>query len=259
MRTSGDRGDRLRASYVGALDFGSANFAQKVTGAVDWEREYYQNTDPTGFADTSRRHSDNYGFVGDYDVVIEDRLSLGAAVRYDKNYRFKDALTYRLQASYRFDNGLRPHAAAGSGIKAPGIYELYGYTPGPGSFIGNPNLKPERSEGWEAGLEKTFFDGIAVANVTYFNSRLKDEIFTVYTPPTYAASPRNATTASTRSGVEFNLAARVAEQWRVDLAYTYLHAVQEGQQEVRRAPNLASLNVSWRAVGDKFGANLTLR
>ncbi len=259
MRTSGDRGDRLRASYVGALDFGSADFAQKVTGAVDWEREYYQNTDPTGFADTSRRYSDNYGFVGDYDVVIEDRLSLGAAVRYDKNYRFKDALTYRLQASYRFDFGLRPHAAAGSGIKNPGIYELYGYTPGPGSFIGNPNLKPERSDGWEAGLEQTLFEGLAKANVTYFNSTLKDEIFTSFIPPTFAASPQNATTNSTREGVEASVSAKLGEAWRLDLAYTYLHALQNAEQEVRRAPNIASLNLAWRAPQDRYGANLTVR
>ncbi|HYM17778.1 MAG TPA: TonB-dependent receptor [Micropepsaceae bacterium] len=258
-RTSGDRGDRLRASYVGALDFGSMDFVQKFTAAIDWEREYYQNTDPTGFADTSQRYSDNYGFVGDYDLVIFDKLALGAAARYDKNYRFQDAFTYRLQASYRFDFGLRPHAAAGSGIKNPGIYELYGYTPGPGSFIGNPNLKPERSEGWEVGLEQTLFDGMLKANLTYFDSTLKNEIFTIYVPPTFAASPQNATTNSTREGVEASLSARLAEGWRLDLAYTYLHALQNGQQEVRRAPNIASLNLAWRGVEDRYGANLTVR
>jgi len=259
MRTSGDEGSRLRASYVGALDFGSTDFAQKLTAAVDWEREYYRNTDPSGFADTSQRHSDNYGFVGDYDVVIEDRVSLGAAVRYDKNYRFEDAVTYRVQASYRFDFGLRPHAAAGSGIKNPGIYELYGFTPGPGSFIGNPNLKPEKSDGWEVGLEQTLFDGMARANVTYFNSTLRDEIFTVFLPPTFAASPQNATTNSTREGVEASVSARLGQQWRLDLAYTYLHAVENAQQEVRRAPNIASLNLAWREPQDRFGANLTVR
>jgi len=259
VRSTGDKGERIRASYVSALTFGTAAVMHTLTGAVDWEREYFQNTDPTGFADTAQRHSDNYGFVGQYDVVINDRLALGAAARYDKNYRFKDAFTYRLQASHRFDSGLRPHAAAGRGIKNPNVYELYGYTPGPGSFIGNPNLKPERSNGWEVGVEQTLFNGMLSANVTYFNSRLKDEIFTVYNPPTFAASPENATTVSTRDGVEFSLAARIAEQWRVDLSYTNLHAIQEGQQEVRRAPNIASLNVSWRAPSDRYGVDLTMR
>jgi vitamin B12 transporter len=258
-RSSGDKGERLRASYVSALDFGSTDFAQKLTGAIDWEREYYRNTDPTGFADTSERHSDNYGFVGDYDVVIDNRLALGAAARFDKNYRFEDAFTYRLQASYRFDFGLRPHAAAGTGIKSPTIYELYGYTPGPGSFIGNPHLKPERSQGWEVGLEQTFLDGMAKADLTFFDSTLKDEIFTIFVPPTFAASPQNATTNSTREGVEASLSAILGKEWRLNLAYTYLNAVQNGQEEVRRAPNIASLNLAWRSAEARYGANLTVR
>jgi hypothetical protein len=59
---------------VTSLKFGSPDMVHTVTGAFDFEREFYQNTDPTGFADTTRRHGDNYGgYV--YDVVIHDRLA----------------------------------------------------------------------------------------------------------------------------------------------------------------------------------------
>ena len=51
------------------------------------------------------------------------------------------------------------HAATGTGVKAPAVYELYGYVPPPGGFINNPDLKPEKSEGWEAGVEVTFLGG----------------------------------------------------------------------------------------------------
>jgi vitamin B12 transporter len=258
-RSSGDKGQRLKASYITSLDFGSAEWAQKLTGAIDYERENYRNTDPTGFADTSTHHATNYGYVGQYDVVFRDRLALGAALRYDENYHFDNAFTYHLQASYRFDSGLRPHAAAGTGIKAPGIYELYGYTAGPGSYVGNPNLKPEKSEGWEVGFDQELFGRTAVLGVTYFNARLKDEIVTNYLPPNFAASPQNATGVSPREGVEANLSARLGQEWRVDVAYTYLHALESGQQEVRRAPNIGSVNVAWRAPDDRFGVNLTVR
>ena len=259
LRTSGDKGERQKASYVTSFGFGSPDVVHTLTGAVDWEREYYQNTDPFGFADTSKRHSDTLGLVGSYDVVIQDRLALGASARFDKNYRFKDDFTYRVQASYRFDNGFRPHAAAGTGTKAPLIYQLYGFTPGPAGFSGNPNLKPEKSEGWEAGFDQSFFGGMAVAGLTYFRSTLKDEIFVAFLPPTFAASPQNATTGSKREGVEASLSARLGTQWRADLAYTHIDSVQNGAQEVRRAPNIASLNVSWRASDDKFGVNATVR
>jgi vitamin B12 transporter len=258
-RSSGDEGARERASYVTLLGFGTPDAAQTINAAVDYERESYRNSDPTGFADTSTRHSENYGVVGEYLIVFDDRLALGGAARFDKDYRFADAFTYHLEASYRFDNGLRPHAAAGTGIKSPGIYELYGYTPGPGSFIGNPDLKPERSQGWEAGFDQRLLGGAAILGLTYFSSHLRDEIFTAYVGPSFVASPQNATTQSKRAGIEASASARIGEEWRVDLAYTYLNAIENGQQEVRRAPHIASFNVAWRAPGDRYGANLTVR
>ena len=41
-----------------------------------------------------------------------------------------------------------------------------------------PDLKPERSQGWEAGLEQSFLDGRVRIDATYFDSRLKNEIYT---------------------------------------------------------------------------------
>jgi vitamin B12 transporter len=193
--------------------------------------------------------------------VIDLSAEIGriTKARFDKNYRFKDDFTYHAQASYRFDSGLRPHAAAGTGTKAPLIYQLYGFTPGPGGFSGNPNLKPETSEGWETGLDQSLFGGMAVAGLTYFHSTLKNEIFVTFLLPTFAASPQNAVTGSKREGVEASVSARLGSQWRIDLAYTYVTSVQNGAQEVRRAPNIASLNVSRRAADDKFGVNATVR
>jgi vitamin B12 transporter len=259
LRTSGDKGGRVKASYVTSLDFGTPDAAQKITAAFDYEDEFYQNTDPTGYADTKRRHGANYGYVVNYNVVFDERLALGASGRYDQNYRFADAFTYHLQASYRFDNGLRPHAALGTGFKAPNVYELYGYTPGPGSYVGNPDLKPETSFGWEMGFDQSFLDGMAVAGLTYFHSTLEDEIFTAYNPPTFAASPQNATTNSTRQGIEASLSARIDTAWRIDFAYTYLYARQNGTEEVRRAPHIASANIAWRAPDGRYGLNLTVR
>ena len=46
----------------------------------------------------------------------------------------------------------------------------------------NPGLVPESSVGWDVGWEQTFFDGRAVVDVTYFNSRLQNEIVTIFLP-----------------------------------------------------------------------------
>ena len=256
-RSSGDKGRRNKASYDGTFRFGSDTVRQRITLAVDAERERYQNTDPSGFAFTGRRHADNFGIVGQYDVTVNDRLALGASLRRDENDRFADATTYRLQGSYRLDGGTRFRAAAGSGIKNPGFYELYGFIDG--RYIGNSNLKPEKSEGWEAGVEQAFAGDRALVGVTYFRNRLEDEIVTRFPAPLFVATPGNSAATSRQRGVEAFAQARLGGGFRLDASYTYLHAREAELEEVRRAPNIASLNIDWRDPSDRGGVTLTVR
>lgn len=254
---SGDEGQRQRYTYESTFRFGAPSFAQRLTGLLDYERETYQNLGPFLTPIQSlERENVNKGAVLQYDATINDRIGLGAALRYDENDRFDNDTTYRLQGSYRFDSGTRLHAAAGSGIKNPGIFELFGYDPT--SFLGNPNLKPEKSNGWEAGVEQSFAAGRARIDVTYFDSKLKDEIFTQFSP-TFVSSPGNRTTDSTQQGVEVAFAARLGTAWSIDASYTYLDAIENDQEEVRRPPHIASLNVGWRGFDQRFGAALTVR
>src|SRR6185436_18434336 len=93
----------------------------------------------------------------------------------------------------------------------------------------------------------------------YFNSRLKDEIFTTFPPPDFIASPANRTTASPQRGVEIYARARIGSGWSIDAAYTYLHAREAGAEEVRRAKHIASLTVDWRLPADRGALNLVAR
>ncbi|MDX5986083.1 TonB-dependent receptor plug domain-containing protein [Sphingomonas echinoides] len=256
-RTYGDTGQRLKGSYESTLKLNQGALHHQLTVAVDVERERYRNTDPTGFAFTGRRQVDNVGIVGQYDLTLGEHAAFGASLRQDLNNRFQDTTTYRVQGSYCFDSGTRVRAAAGSGVKNPGFYELYGYSDG--RFIGNPGLKPERSEGWEAGIEQSFDQGHVLIGATYFDSRLSDEIYTIYPAPTYVATPANRTTKSRQHGVEAFLNARIGTAWRIDAAYTYLHARENGVEEVRRPSHIASVAVGWRAPHDRFGFTAVAR
>jgi vitamin B12 transporter len=231
-----------------------------ATLAADFKRETYQNKSVAGTPTESNdeRTLDNTGFVAQYDLAIGESIGLGAAIRHDINDRFEDATTYRLQMSYRVAPNLRLRAAAGKGVTNPTNFELFGFDPA--TFVGNPDLKPEESQGWEAGADYTFFGGVAMIGATYFNSKLNDEIFTAFLPG-FLSTPENRTTESTQEGVEVWVTARINEQWRVDANWTNLHALESdpGLQEIRRPPNVASLNVSWRSASGRFGANLTVR
>jgi vitamin B12 transporter len=260
-RDSGDKGQRYKGSFVSSFRFGSDTVSHRVTGAVDVEREQFRNTTPgTGSpfdAFRGRRTTDNVGVVGEYELTVNDAFSLGASVRHDENNRFADPTTYRAQASYKFATGTRVRGAYGTGVKNPGYYELYGFSDG--KYIGNPNLKPEKSKGWEAGVDQSFADGKVTLGATWFDSTLTDEIYTTFPAPNFVATPSNRTTDSKQHGVELFASARPFPQLRLDAAYTYLKARENGVTEVRRPGDIASFNATVFSKDERFSGTLTVR
>ncbi len=252
----GDKGRRYKGTFESSFRFGSGRVVNRITGAVDFEREEFENTTPSDFVFQGRRSTENWGFVGQYELTVDDAFSAGASVRRDENNRFDDTTTYRVQAGYRLPFGLRVRGAYGTGVKNPGYYELFGYSDG--RYIGNPDLKPEKSQGWEAGIDQDFAGGRATIGATYFDSRLRDEIYTRYTPD-FVAVPDNRTSRSTQKGVELFVSARPIPQLKFDLAYTYTDARENGVTEVRRPDHIASFNATVFLADQRFSGTLTLR
>ena len=176
---------------------------------------------------------------------------MGAAYRHDWNDIFKDADTYRISGTYRLDNGLQMHAAAGSGFKAPTNFELFGFDPG--NFVGNPDLKPELSKGWEAGLQQDFDNGVTLGAV-YFSNSFRNEIFTDFPPPDFVSTPGNRTSLSKQRGVELFATIAVGAGFGFEGSYTYLDAEENGAREIRRAPHIASGTLIWRSMDQKIGS-----
>lgn len=250
----GDRGQRYKASFVSAYRLDTGRLTHRLTAAVDLERERFRNTTPSEYVFQDYRHTDNVGLVGEYELTAGDRVSLGASVRQDWNNRFADTFTWRAQGGYRFGSGSKFHAAYGTGVKNPGYYELYGFDTG--RYLGNPNLKPERSQGWEAGVEQQLGRAGRIG-ATYFDSALHDEIYTTYPAPSFVATPANRATLSREHGVEAYVEARPTDRLRIDLAYTYTHATENGTNEVRRPHHIASANLTALSRDRRFSATLT--
>lgn len=248
--TSASEGDRFKASYVSALRRGD----HTLTVAADYEVEGFRNATPGGFVFDERREIEQVGLVGEY-RYSNDGVDLSAALRHDVNDLFRDATTFRVGAGYRVTDTTRLRAAAGSGVKNPGFFELYGFVDG--RFIGNAALRPEKSTGWEVGIDQQLGD--ANLAVTYFDSELEGEIFTTFPPPTFIATPSNRTTESRQRGVEVALNARIGAAFSLDAAYSYLDAEENGREEVRRPRHIASAALTWTAPGDKASATLVVR
>jgi vitamin B12 transporter len=162
-------------------------------------------------------------------------LFVTGSVRHDDNETFKDFTTWRTTATWKLPElGLRPHASAGTGVKYPTFYEQYGFIPG--FFLPNPDLRPETSFGWDAGVEFTVIRDRATLDITYFKANLEDKIVALGFPYSLTNTPGEAT----RQGIEVASRYMVSRDLSLGLSYTYLDAKESnGTREIRRPPHAA--------------------
>lgn len=252
--TSTSEGNRYNASYQATYAIDAWEFLRSrhsVTGGYEWERETFL---PSHLDRTLSR--DAHSFVAEYRGAFLDQFFLNGAVRHDFNDRFEDATTYSVAGAWKVPGtGTRLHASVGTGITNPTFYEQFGYTPS--TFVGNPDLIPEESFGWDVGVEQALFDERLIVDVTYFNQNLTNEIATVYTPPTYVATPVNRDGESLRQGVEVSAALTLFDHLSVQASYTYTDATEQtlagGPRlvEVRRPKHAGSLNIAYTFLHDR--------
>src|SRR4029079_4615386 len=104
------------------------------------------------------------GFTGD------------VAVRRDFFTRCKDATTYRAAAQAKLGGGFALAASYAEGMAQPTFFDLYGTFPN--NFVGNPDLRPEPSRGFEGSLR--FRRSAVSASLTAHRQRLHHEIVDVF-------------------------------------------------------------------------------
>ncbi|MFB3852570.1 MAG: TonB-dependent receptor domain-containing protein [Vicinamibacterales bacterium] len=98
-------------------------------------------------------------------------LKLIGGFRYDRYSDFGSKLSPKVSAVYSLGESQTVRASYGQGFRAPFFGELYLASP---SFVGNPNLRPERSETFSAGY--TFAHSGAQLSADYFRAQVKDGI-----------------------------------------------------------------------------------
>ena len=259
VKTGSDEGERYGVYYQSTWDFAPQeriDSAQTVTFAIDHERLEYTRDDLNKKMDTT-------GFVFEGRTRFWEDLYLSAAVRHDSNSDFDDVNTWRVTSLYTFEQaGTQLHADFGTGQKAPTFTERFSFFPA--FFIGNPELKPEKSRGWEFGLSQPFADGRWAIQATYFKERLENEIAGfVFDPVTFLFTAENADGTSHRTGVETALQASITDAFDAAATYTYLDADQSDgaggfTAEVRRPRHMASANFNYRFMESRGNINLNL-
>ena len=154
-----------------------------------------------------------------HQLPIGDRLILTAGGRHVSN---EIALTSSWRATGAFlipETDTKLRASGGTGGKAPTLFQLFAPT------FGTPDLRPERSIGWDAGMDQAFFGGRARLSATVFGNWFDDLI--EFNGLLARNNYYNVTRARTY-GVELEgEVVLVPGLLRLTGAYTYLHARDE--------------------------------
>ncbi|HII1673725.1 TPA: TonB-dependent vitamin B12 receptor BtuB [Salmonella enterica] len=124
-----------------------------VSGGADWKQEKLTSSSTTK-ADTYKRDTTGLYLTGQQQI---DSVTLEASGREDHDEQFGWHGTWQTAAGWEFVDDYRATLSYGTGFLAPSLGQQYGATRfassyGPG-IAANPNLKPEESRQWEAGID----------------------------------------------------------------------------------------------------------
>ena len=252
-RQSRSLGQRWQVNYQASALWTAGATHHRFTALLEAERDRTKNDAGPGAIQNQTRTLETNAIALDYGLG-QGALDVSASARLEQNDRFENATTWRLGAAWAFDSiDGRLRVSAGEGTKNPGVFELFGFFPA--FFVGNPDLNPETSRGWELGWEQSFSDGRGQWSAVWFESTLQDEIYTDF--GVFPATARNATTESQRRGLEFEANWQMSPELTVFGSASLLESEQNGAAEIRRPEQLASLTLDWHPDGLDWSASLS--
>ncbi|MEO1028213.1 MAG: TonB-dependent receptor [Pseudomonadota bacterium] len=247
--TSQTIGERFKVGWTPSYKFEAFDGEHTLTALIDYQDENFEQVFPDmTFGDANQSQTINeLSFAGEYRFA-SDIIDFTASIRHDQNDLFSDETTWRVGGGVSIpQTRSRLRASIGEGIKTPTFTELFGFVPA--NFVGNPDLVPEMSLGWEVGIEQQFGDR-ATIEIVYFSAELENEIFTSFSfdPVTFAtsATPLNRVGESDRQGVEVAGSWRPIDGLRFAGSFAYVDSTDDnGVREIRVPELTGSLSASW--------------
>lgn len=218
---------------------------QLLTVGADYQDERVGST--TVYRRTERANS---GLFLQHQIKLGDHDVL-AGLRQDDNEQFGLHDTGNLAWGYALSPRLRARLSYGTAFKAPTFNQLF-FTSASFPNFGNPNLQPEKSKTYEAGLNGRQDWGRW--NVSAFQTKVENLIITV-------GSGTNATAQNVEKahikGLETEISTKLAD-WETRAAVTFLDPRNSGTDKVlpRRARRNLKLTTEKTDGKWRYGANL---
>ncbi|MEM1138959.1 MAG: TonB-dependent receptor, partial [Pseudomonadota bacterium] len=176
-------GSKAKVDYLATFDFYEAH---TTAFGIEWEEERLDQVAPQAGGVAFGTPADA-AFLDEKVATVAafaqhqwrpiEGLSLIAGIRADDNEKFGTDVTARGSIAYDIQaTGTRLRASGGSGIVTPSLYELNDVC------IGNADLDPEESVGFDVGVDQTALGGRADVSLTLFRTEVEDQIAYVSSP-----------------------------------------------------------------------------
>jgi outer membrane cobalamin receptor len=260
---------RHHATYQADLTSTTARAGTHVdTALVDWDGERATLTDIlAGEATPASRN--NVGVSVQHQALWPRAFATGG-VRFEHNASFGNAVVPRASAGYyvRQSSGAvgstRVSVSAGLGIKEPSVLQTFSLNP---AFLGNPDLEPERSRTFDAGVEQRFAADRVRVNVAWFANRYRNIISTRTTSFNPFESQYFNIGLTRARGVETSGDVALVDGVRLRAGYTFLDSkilestsdfsevLKAGHWAFRRPRHSGYLQVAWNT--DRTSVDVT--
>ena len=207
------------------------------------------------------RKATTRSLYGQDQLRLQDVLFVTAGIRLDDHSRFGSVITWRIAPALLIPlTRSKLKGSYGTGFKAPTLYQLY-------SQYGNRDLDPERSEGWDVGVEQELAGQMASLGATFFHNHFHHLI------DFDAARNRYLNIAAVRTkGVELFLRLRPLPDLSLLASYTRTDAEDRktgltlirrprhkyGMEASYRFLEKGNLSLSYRYVGKRFDYDWTV-
>lgn len=148
-----------------------------LTFGLEYEREegkskyYWESLWGPGQSIFPKKTANIKGYYIQDQIKLWERFFGAIGIRLDDHSRFGTETTYRIAPAYLIkETETKIKGTFGTGFKAPSLFQLFD------PVYGNKDLKPEKSKGWDFGVEQDLLKKRATIGATYFRNDFKDLI-----------------------------------------------------------------------------------
>ena len=205
-------------------DLFQPNHQHLFTFYYDFRYERFNDSSPLPGAKLSGLHQryTNALFFQDEIGLFHEKLSLNPSIRFENTNDFGSDVAMHFGITGQVASWLRFQANVGNSFRYPNFNELY--FPDEGFLRGNPDLIPERSLDFDAGVHFTFPK--VDFELAYFRNAIDNSI--VFVPiSAFTIAPIN-TGPATSQGMEANIVFTPHDLITLTGNYTFVHAILAG-------------------------------